>query len=217
MSEMKFTHKIGAIRFFENGCSMSNVYTFTSNCNDYKSAALSIVNHTKELHDCFIYEPETASPITFDLTVDCKPHDHVVRSDRYFLTFNELKKFCDDDSNYVTVITQPFCRIIFSKAGDLGNFLEFHGKVKKHFIEFKGSLYNNPKKFEAWDVAIFNSIKNGSFYTNYINGFVFNNIGDLVRSPEIYTKDLLIETYNKLISDREYIRASRINHLINIY
>lgn len=214
---MKFIHKIGAITFYSNGCSRSNVITFTSSGNEYKSAVLSIVNHNPDLWDCFIYEPETASPITFDLTVDCKPHDHVVRSDRYFLTFNELKKFCDDDSNYVTVVTQPFCRTIFSQAGKLGEFLEFHGKVKKHFIEFNGSIYNNPKKFESFDTAIFNAIKNGSFYTNYINGFVFNDIGDLIRVPETYSKDLLIETYNKLISDREYIRASRINHLINIY
>ena len=213
----KFIHKIGAITFYPNGCSKSDVITFTSSCNELKLAALSLVSHHAGLHECFIYEPETASPITFDLTVAVKPYEHIVKTDCYFLTFGELKKFCDDENNYISVITHPFCRIIFSKAGELGEFLEFHGKMKKHFQEFKGSIYNNPKKFESFDTKVFDAIKNGSFYTNYINGFVFNDIGDLIRFPETYSKDLLIETYNKLISDAEYIRASRINHLINIY
>lgn len=53
--------------------------------------------------------------------------------------------------------------------------------------------------------------------TNCINGFMFNDIGDLISKPETYTKCILIETYDKLIKDAEYIRASRINHLINIF
>ena len=53
--------------------------------------------------------------------------------------------------------------------------------------------------------------------TNCINGFMFNDIGDLISKPENYTRDILIETYDRLIKNAEYIRASRINHLINIF
>ena len=53
--------------------------------------------------------------------------------------------------------------------------------------------------------------------TNCINGFMFNDIGDLISKPENYTRDILIETYDRLIENAEYIRASRINHLINIF
>lgn len=50
-----------------------------------------------------------------------------------------------------------------------------------------------------------------------INGFMFNDIGDLISKPIKYDLVLLTNTYIKLISDREYISASRIQYLINQY
>lgn len=51
--------------------------------------------------------------------------------------------------------------------------------------------------------------------TNY-NGFIFDDVGNLVSTPKDYTLDLLTEVYDVLIVKREYISASRINHLINV-
>lgn len=52
--------------------------------------------------------------------------------------------------------------------------------------------------------------------TQCIHGFTFNLIGDLVATPKHYTLQQLKELHEKLIEEREYIRASRINHLINV-
>ena len=160
---MTYIHKIGVISFFKNGVSKSNVITFESDCCIFREAALSIINHHPEFHDCFIYEPVTLSPVTFDLTVNIKPGEHLVKCDRFFMTFNELKKFCDNENNYLSVVTHPFCRVIFSKAGRLGEFLEFHGKVKNHFKELKGSIYNNPIKFDDIDINVISDIRNGIY------------------------------------------------------
>lgn len=47
-----------------------------------------------------------------------------------------------------------------------------------------------------------------------VDGFIFNYFGDLVFSPCLYSVDSLRVTYDKLIKRREYISASRVNHLI---
>ena len=52
--------------------------------------------------------------------------------------------------------------------------------------------------------------------SQYMYGFTFNLIGDLVATPKRYTIQQLKELHGKLIREREYIRASRINHLINV-
>ena len=51
--------------------------------------------------------------------------------------------------------------------------------------------------------------------TNY-NEFIFDNVGNLVSTPKNYTVDSLNKVYDMLIIKREYISASRINHLINV-
>ena len=51
--------------------------------------------------------------------------------------------------------------------------------------------------------------------TNY-NGFIFDDVGNLVSTPKNYTVDLLNKVYDVLIINREYISASRINHLIDV-
>ena len=55
------------------------------------------------------------------------------------------------------------------------------------------------------------------WYMYTVNGFTFNYLGELEGEPEGYTMDDLNDTYQHLISDREYISASRIQHLINIF
>lgn len=51
--------------------------------------------------------------------------------------------------------------------------------------------------------------------TNYYE-FIFDDVGNLVSTPKNYTVDLLNKVYDVLIIKREYISASRINHLINV-
>jgi hypothetical protein len=50
-----------------------------------------------------------------------------------------------------------------------------------------------------------------------LNGFTFNYVGDLVGEPEGYTLDELKDVHYALTQDREYISASRIQHLINTF
>jgi len=50
---------------------------------------------------------------------------------------------------------------------------------------------------------------------NNVNGFVFNSIGELIDTPPTYDAGTLQATHTALISDGEYISASRVTHLIN--
>ena len=50
-----------------------------------------------------------------------------------------------------------------------------------------------------------------------VNGFVFDLIGNLVSTPDKYTVSDLGITLNELYKMKQYISASRIQHLINIY
>lgn len=47
-----------------------------------------------------------------------------------------------------------------------------------------------------------------------VNGFIFNDIGDLIGQPENPSLELLRETHRQLMKDCEFIRASRIGHLL---
>ncbi len=51
---------------------------------------------------------------------------------------------------------------------------------------------------------------------NEIKGFVFNEIGDLIAQPEDPSLELLKTTLDLLYKQQSYIRASRIQHLINV-
>lgn len=51
--------------------------------------------------------------------------------------------------------------------------------------------------------------------TSY-SGFIFDDVGNLISTPKNYTLELLNKVYDMLIVNREYISASRINHLINV-
>jgi len=51
--------------------------------------------------------------------------------------------------------------------------------------------------------------------TSY-SGFIFDDVGNLISTPKNYTLELLNKIYDVLIVNREYISASRINHLINV-
>ena len=46
--------------------------------------------------------------------------------------------------------------------------------------------------------------------------FKFNEIGELIQTPVNYTMEDLKVAYDQLIKDRQYISASRINHLIQV-
>lgn len=48
-----------------------------------------------------------------------------------------------------------------------------------------------------------------------INGFVFNAIGELIGQPEHISIELLNDTLKVLYKQQEYIKASRIQGLIN--
>jgi len=47
-----------------------------------------------------------------------------------------------------------------------------------------------------------------------VNGFIFNDIGDLIEQPEAPSIDLLHETRRQLVQEGEFISASRIDHLL---
>lgn len=49
-----------------------------------------------------------------------------------------------------------------------------------------------------------------------INGFVFNCIGDLISKPENTSLELLEKTLETLHSQGERIKASRIQHAMNV-
>ena len=51
--------------------------------------------------------------------------------------------------------------------------------------------------------------------TSTVNGFVFDELGNLDTTPDTYTMQDLRDTYAFLIRMRQYISASRINHLMN--
>lgn len=48
-----------------------------------------------------------------------------------------------------------------------------------------------------------------------INGFVFNYVGELVSHPENASLEILLSTEKELQKQQEYIKASRLRHLIN--
>ena len=50
-----------------------------------------------------------------------------------------------------------------------------------------------------------------------VNGFKFNYIRDLISKPLHFSVNELNDTHEKLIKDKEYIAASRINHLIQSF
>ena len=54
------------------------------------------------------------------------------------------------------------------------------------------------------------------FIEENINGFVFNQIGQLLKEPKNASLELLQKTWNDLIVKKEYIKASRIQHRINL-
>lgn len=49
-----------------------------------------------------------------------------------------------------------------------------------------------------------------------INGFVFNDIGNIIGWPTTVTVEVLQQTHATLIERKEYIAASRINNLLVI-
>lgn len=49
-----------------------------------------------------------------------------------------------------------------------------------------------------------------------INGIFFNAMGELIETNKNHSLNDLMITHDKLIKDGEYIKASRINHLIQI-
>ncbi|HAS6026877.1 MULTISPECIES: hypothetical protein [Vibrio] len=49
-----------------------------------------------------------------------------------------------------------------------------------------------------------------------VNGFIFNSIGDLLEEPENPSLELLVATRDLLLQKESYIRASRIQHRINV-
>lgn len=50
-----------------------------------------------------------------------------------------------------------------------------------------------------------------------VNGFFFNSIGDLICTPVRYGMSTLVATRDQLTKEGDHIKASRIQHLINIY
>lgn len=125
---MEYVHKVSAIRLINKSKKSSIIkgYTFTSNLDLYKLACLAIVNHNKELHNRYLFEPITKSPIIFDLTVEKEgTNDATEIVEKEFLTFSELMVFCDsieNDDTIKKIITQPFCHVHFSQAGRAGAF-----------------------------------------------------------------------------------------------
>lgn len=166
---MPYTHKIGAIKFYTGNACQSKIMTFTSDGALYCDSVLSIINHNPDYHDSVLFEPVTRSPVTFDLTVKYKSHTgNTYNSDRYFLTFTELKAFCDslaDDGNFVSVVRQPFCRVLFSQAGLLADFCNSHvkGYTKSDtpYIADDSLFWNKP--FSEFSNDTFNAIQNGKF------------------------------------------------------
>jgi hypothetical protein len=166
---LPYTHKIGAIKFYTGNNCQSKIMTFTSDGALYCDAVLSIINHNPDYHDRLLFEPVTRSPVTFDLTVKYKSHTgNTYNSDRYFLTFTELKAFCDslaNDNSFVSVVKQPFCRVLFSQAGLLGDFCTRHVKgYQQSETPYKGddSLFCN-KPFSEFSNYTFSDIQNGKF------------------------------------------------------
>lgn len=49
-----------------------------------------------------------------------------------------------------------------------------------------------------------------------INGFKFNEMGQIISEPKTLTLDVLKETLKKANEMQEYICASRIQHKINV-
>lgn len=47
-----------------------------------------------------------------------------------------------------------------------------------------------------------------------INGFVFNDIGNIIGWPTTVTVEVLQQTHATLVERKEYIAASRINNLL---
>ncbi|MGD1336133.1 hypothetical protein ACP6H1_27445 [Vibrio harveyi] len=166
---MKYTHKIGLIKFNPNGSTKCEVVTFNSVCNEYKEAVLSMVHKRPEWHDCYLYEPVTKSPVTFDITIKyiTPSGDSTFNSDRYFLTCAELVDFCDNvihEDRFVSVVTQPFCRTLFSNAGTLDEFYKFNikGYKPKIYVGINSVFHNEP--FEKYDRSVFQSIKEGVYH-----------------------------------------------------
>lgn len=211
---MKHTHKFSAIK---GAGAMSRVHTvtFVSECAEYGPALLSMIKHSPEFHDCFIFEPITRSPVTFDISLRMKgPYN----SDRYFLTFNNLVSFCDTietDQDVIKILRQPFCRVLFSNAGKLGEFLNQNSDKKwptysdqKHDSIFWGN------DFASYNLSTFEAIRDGLLATREIDGFIFDQVGNLIAKPFYYTRNELCVVYGRLIHDGEYISASRIDRLI---
>lgn len=167
---MKYTHKLCATKIFSNGSSRNMMITFESECSNYGEALLSVIAKDKSLHDCFISEPVTCSPVTFDLTNKVKGATKPFLSDRYFLTFNELRKFIDDaehDDNIIECVKQPFCRVLFSNAGNFGEFLnrKINTSLKPQSVD---TLFFKPVTFKDIESSVFNSIKNGTYYNSKV-------------------------------------------------
>ena len=165
---MKYIHKVGFIQTLPNHNIRSSVVTFKSNCDQYKHSVLSFVNHNPEYQSLYLYEPVTRSPITFDLTLSIMGNSKPFNCDRYFLTFNELKKYCDsisDNESIISILTQPFCRVLFSRAGKLGAFLEGNQtgyKLSKTPYKSDSNIVCNVGH-ESFNKSVFNEIANGIY------------------------------------------------------
>ena len=81
------------------------------------------------------------------------------------MTFTDLIEYCDSiesDHNVVSIVKQPFTRVLFSKAGRAGDIVNDHFKTafKKQDIN---TIFYKDKSFKDFESSIFNAIKNESY------------------------------------------------------
>ena len=124
--------KIGILKVYKNGCFKSNVIEFEANGEMFKRAALYLINQNEEYKDCFLFDPETLSPITFDFTYYIKSkvvEGENLPCDNFTLTYNDMIERLEEVTKRDDIFNKtihPFCRTIYSHAGKLGEFLNMH-------------------------------------------------------------------------------------------